>query len=73
MLVIEDKEHFPLKGEHSSQTSSSGSQPSSGKGEFPPSIYFKRPRWYELTFMGGSHMIELSPIVIVLEISEDKD
>jgi hypothetical protein len=47
MLMAEDKEKKTLKGDHSSKTSSSGSQPSGGE-ELTPSSSVKRPNWFEM-------------------------
>jgi hypothetical protein len=46
MSVAEDKEQEASKGEHSSQNSSLGSQPSGGKEELAPSNSVRRPSWY---------------------------
>jgi hypothetical protein len=40
----EDEEQVAPKGEQSSQTSSSGSQPSGGKEELAPSSSVRRPK-----------------------------
>jgi hypothetical protein len=58
MSVAEDKEQEALKGEQSSQTSSSGSQPSGGKEELAPSSSVRRPSWYELTLMDAQEHVE---------------
>ena len=46
-LVPEDEEQVVPKGEQSSQISSSRSQPSGEKEELAPSIFVRRPRWFE--------------------------
>jgi hypothetical protein len=51
MSVADDKEHEALKGDESSQTSSSCSQLSRGKEELALSNYVRRPSSYELTLM----------------------
>jgi hypothetical protein len=57
MLVAEDKEQEALKGEPSSQTSSSRSQPSGGK-DLTPSSFVKRLGWYELRLMDAHKHVE---------------
>ena len=49
----EIREWKTLRGEQSSQTSSMGSKPSKGKGEFAPSSSsgIVRANWYKLTLM----------------------
>jgi hypothetical protein len=51
MSMEEDEDQDDSKGEQSSWSSSSRSQPLGGKEDFFPSSYVKRPSWYELTLM----------------------
>jgi hypothetical protein len=58
MSVAEDEEKKALKGEQSSETSSSGSQPSGGEEELSPSSFVRRPSWYELTLRDAQEQVE---------------
>jgi hypothetical protein len=58
MLVVEDEEKKALKGEQSSETSSSGSQPLGGEEELSPSSSVRRPSWYELTLRDAQEKVE---------------
>jgi hypothetical protein len=57
MLVAEGEVFEALKGEHSSQNFSLGSQPLGGK-ELAPSSFVKKPSWYELTLMDAKEQVE---------------
>jgi hypothetical protein len=58
MSMAKDKEQEAPKGEQSSKTSSSRSQPSGGKEELAPSSSIRRPNWYELTLMDAQEHVE---------------
>jgi hypothetical protein len=58
MSVAEDEEKKAPKGEQSSETSSSGSQPSGGEEELAPSSSVRRPSWYELTLRDAQEKVE---------------
>lgn len=58
MSVAKGKEKETSKGEQSSQTSNTGSQPLGGKEELAPSSSVRRPNWYELTLMDAQEHVE---------------
>jgi hypothetical protein len=59
MLVAGDEEQEAPKGTQCLETSSMGSQPSSGKEEAPSNSVMK-PCWYELTWMDAQEQVEAS-------------
>jgi hypothetical protein len=56
--VAEDKEQKASKGDQSLETSSSGSQPSSGEEELAPSNFVKKPSGFELTLRDAQEQVE---------------
>jgi hypothetical protein len=58
MSMVEDEDWKALKEEHSSKTSISGIQPSSGEEELSPSSSIIRFNWYELALRDAQERVE---------------